>query len=237
MDFSNLIEEAKNDNRFKAGRPNKSSTINHYEEHKKSLREFRHTPQPDNYNNEIIQAAGAEVLNPDIISDYKELYKITCESILADFARDNPELIKRHPYNYYKQLLIMIRQNTPKITADDIDKAQAAWEVLTQFMESIGLYITYETFEKVTGIYKYQLRDREKLNTKYSEFLKKITNDCDSALINEIQYNPFNQTNKIFIAKVHGIIEKTEPKTIEVNHNISNFRNISKYRIEENGDK
>ena len=104
-------------------------------------------------------------------------------------------------------------------------------------MESIGLYITYETFEKVTGIYKYQLRDREKLNTKYSEFLKKITNDCDSALINEIQYNPFNQTNKIFIAKVHGIIEKTEPKTIEVNHNISNFRNISKYRIEENGDK
>ena len=215
------------------GRKNRGATKEHYEELKESYREFRRVPQNDSFNNDIVERVSGEIIEPDDVETFKELYRLTCYSVLEDFQKENEELCKKGAYMWYKRVLIKIKANVPKITADDIEKAWAVWDVLKEFLEYIGLYITYETFENVTSIYKYQLEDRQKLSARYGEFLKKINIERDSALLNELQYNPYNQTNKMFIAKVHGIIEKTEPKTIEVNHHIENFESISAYRLTE----
>ncbi len=215
------------------GRKNRGQTLNNYEEYKKDLRVFRHTEQPGEFNSELIERVTGEVIE-DNKENFKELYKLTCDSILEQFLADNEELVKKHPYNWYKRLLIQLKKNTPKIYPDEIDKCVIVWDALKELLNTIGLYITYEAFEMLTNIYKYQLKDRQKLSPKYSEFLKKIEIDSNTALIGELSYNPYNQTNKIFLAKVHGIIEKTEPKQIEVHHDIRNYNNLPMFNEGQN---
>lgn len=219
------------------GRPNKGITEKsrkeYIEEYARDKKTFRHIEQPQKFSPEIVEKVKGEVINEDSIEEFKELYKLTCDSILEDFKNNNEELVKKHPYNWYKPLLIQIKRNVPKITADDVEKLGAVWDILAEFLLSIGLYPTFEIFQYMTSVYKYQLEDRQRLNPKYIELLKKIKIDSENALISEIATNPYNQTNKIFLAKVHGIIEKTEPKTIEVNHHIEDFGSISAYRLNE----
>ena len=218
----------------KRGRKNKGFTNKHYLEFKDDRKKFREVKQPNNFNSEIVEHVQGEIIQDDNIKAFAEMYKLTCYSILDNFLSDNIELTKKHPYTWYKKLLLEIKKNVPAITYKDIDKIIVVWDILSDLLDDIGLYITYETFEKMTKIYKYQLENMQKVNPKYIELCKKINKDCDTSLINELQYNPYNQTNKMFIAKVHGIIEKTEPKTIEVNHNIKNYDNISNYRLSDN---
>lgn len=213
--FENQIE--------KRGRKNKNLTDSHYKEYKEDKKKFRQVKQNNNFN---IECVGGEVVDVGSISEFKELYKLTCFDCLEKFIEDNTELAKKPPFLWYKRILLDIKKNTPKITYKDLNKCVAVWDILTELMDYIGLYITYETFEKVTSIYKYQLENMAVLSTEYKEFVKKINIERDSALLNELQYNPYNQTNKIFIAKSHGIVEKTEPKTIEVNHNIRNYDSL-----------
>lgn len=215
------------------GRKNRGLTKKHYEEFKKDRKAFRKIKHAETFKPEIIERVAGDVVNNDDINQFKELYSLTCESILDDFRQNNPELIKKHPYNYYKKILQTLKESTPKILPDDIDKLIIIWDCLTKLLDDIGLYITYESFEKVTGVYKDQLKSRAGLSPKYADFCKKINKDVDGALINELQYNPYNQTNKMFIAKVHGIIEKTEPKQVEVTHTIQNYDNISRYRLDD----
>ena len=235
-DIDNLINEISADFRQagdeKRGRTNRGVTKDNREAYKKELRTFNSVKQPPDFNNEIIERVNAEVVPDDNIENFRELYKLTCFSCLDNFINENEELSKKSPFIWYKRVLILIKQNTPKISARDLDKCVAVWDVLSEFMEYIGLYITYETFQKVTSIYKYQLEDLQKVNSKYTDFLKKISIERDSALLNELQYNPYNQTNKMFIAKVHGIVEQTAPKQIEVTHSIQNFDNIAAYRLD-----
>ena len=213
----------------KRGRKNRGLTEKHRKEfnNKRNAENkfFNDIVQPTNFNSDIIEKVNGEVITDDL-ENFKELFKLTCESVLSDFKQNNPQLASKHPYNYFKQLLVEIKRNTPKITADDIDKCFIVWDVLADFMDSIGLYITFETFQKVTSIYMYQLKNKCDLSPKYAEFTKKINNERDGALINELQYSPYNSTNKMFIAKVHGIIEKTEPKTLEVIHSIRNYDSL-----------
>ena len=54
--------------------------------------------------------------------------------------------------------------------------------------------------------------------------------DYQNGLTSDLAYNPYSQPNKIFLAKVQGIIEKTEPKQIEVNHNIRNYDSLPMYQ-------
>lgn len=223
-------EKQKTENR---GRKNRGITNSNYEEFKKDRTKFRQIKQPESFNHEIIEKIQGEVIQNNDIEQFKELYKLTCYDILDKFIADNTELVKKHPYNWYKKLLLEIKKAVPPVTYKDIDKLMAIWDILSDLLDSIGLYITYESFEKMTKVYKYQLENSKKLNSKYISFVQKINKDCDSAIINELQYNPYNQTNKIFIAKSHGIVEKTEPKQIEVNHNIRNYDNISNYRIQD----
>lgn len=217
----------------KRGRKNQGLTKKHYEEFKNDRKAFRKIKNADNFSPDLIERVNGEIIDGNEINNFKELYTLTCDSILEDFKQNNPELIKKHPYNYYKKILAILKQSTPKITADDIDKCIIVWEALTALLDDIGLYITYESFEKVTGIYKESLKKRAGVSPKYADFCKKINKDVDGALINELQYNPYNQTNKMFIAKVHGIIEKTEPKQLEITHNIQTFDNIARYRLQD----
>jgi hypothetical protein len=217
----------------KRGRTNKGMAKENREIYKEDRKRFNAIKQPLNFNNEIIERVGAEVVENENIEEFKELYKLTCYTCLDDFVRDNEELAKKSSFLWYKRVLIKIKENTPKIYASDLEKCIAVWDILSEFMEYIGLYITFETFQKVTSIYKYQLEEMTKLNPKYVDFVKKINIERDSALLNELQYNPYNQTNKMFIAKVHGIVEQTAPKQIEVTHNIQNFDNISAYRLKD----
>ena len=62
---------------------------------------------------------------------------------------------------------------------------------------------------------------------KHKAFLEKIYKDSEKALLSELQANPYNQTNKIFLAKaLYGYVEKTEPKQIEVHHDIKNYGSL-----------
>lgn len=215
------------------GRKNRGQTLSNYEEYKKDLRVFRHTEQPEKFNSDLIERVSGEIVE-DSSENFEELYKLTCDSILTQFIEENTELVKKHPYNWYKRLLIQLKKNTPKIYPDEIDKCFIVWDALKELLNTIGLYITYEAFEMLTNIYKYQLKDRQELSPKYREFLKKIEIDSNTALIGELSYNPYNQTNKIFLAKVHGIVEKTEPKQIEVHHDIRNYNNLPMFNEGQN---
>lgn len=213
----------------KRGRKNRGLTSEHYEAIKQNRKDFRAIKQGDNFN---IEKCSGEVVG-DSTAEFAELYKLTCYSCLDSFLVENSELSKKPPFLWYKRVLLDIKKNTPKISYKDLNKCIAVWDVLAELMDYIGLYITYETFEKVTSIYKYQLEKMAELSPLYKDFVKKINIERDSALLNELQYNPYNQTNKIFIAKSHGIIEKTETKTIEVNHNIRNYDSLPMYQNED----
>lgn len=206
----------------KRGRKNRGLTSEHYEIKKQDRKDFRAVKQGDNFN---IEKCSCEVVG-DSTAEFAELYKLTCYSCLDSFLVENSELSKKPPFIWYKRVLLDIKKNTPKISYKDLDKCVAVWDILADFMDYIGLYITYETFEKVTSIYKYQLEKMAELSPLYKDFIQKINIERDSALLNELQYNPYNQTNKIFIAKSHGIVEKTDTKTIEVNHNIRNYDSL-----------
>lgn len=230
-------QQQNNLNKKKPGRKNRGLTEKSYKEYKDNKKEtyhnFMHTKSPDNFNAGIIERVQGEIISDNDLSQFKELYSLTCESILTDFKQNNPELVKKHPYYWFKPLLLEIKKNVQKITAHDIDKCFIVWDCLSDLLYSIGLYPTFELFQYMTNIYKYQLKNLEGSSPKYIEFLKKISNDADSALISELSTSPYNSTNKIFLAKVHGIIEKTEPKQIEITHNIGSYNNISRYRLED----
>ena len=218
----------------KRGRKNKGLTDSHYEQKKQDYKDFRRIKQGATF---LVKKYDCEVVGSgDDIENFKELYRLTCFDCLERFQQDNTELAKKASFLWYKRVLIDIKKSTPKITCNDLDKCVVVWDVLTELMDYIGLYITYETFEKVTSIYKYQIEKKAVLSPKYKDFLQKINIERDSALLNELQYNPYNQTNKIFVAKSHGIVEKTEPKTIEVNHNIRNYDSLPMYKSIENED-
>lgn len=217
----------------KRGRKNRGLTDSHYEEKKRMYREFNHVKQGDNFS---IEKIDGEVVVGDDIENFKELYRLTCFDCLERFQNDNSALAQKAPFIWYKRVLLDIKKNTPRITYKDIEKCGAVWDVLTELLDYIGLYITYETFEKVTSVYRYQIEKMAVSSPKHKDFLQKINIERDSALLNELQYNPYNQTNKIFIAKSHGIVEKTEPKTIEVNHNIRNYDSLPMYKSIETED-
>ena len=242
MDIEKLINESKpaagDQQQKRHGRKNKGLTDLHAAEYNEKRRNefktFTSIKQPETFPG-VVEAVAGDVVNLDSIDQFAELYNLTCESVLDQFAADNPELVKKHPYNWYKQLLMQLKKNTPKITADDIEKCCVVWEALKGLLNTIGLFITYESFYLLTGIDKRLLQNREKLSPAYTDFLQKIYNDCKNALQNEIYISPYNSVNKIYMNKaVYGVVEKTEPKTIEVNHNIRTYNNLPMFGDNEN---
>jgi len=216
----------------KVGRPNQGLTDFINDNRRDTKRIIRNLSQPDNFRENIIERVQGEIIDDNELSQFEECYRLTCETIINDFRENNPELIKKHPYNYYKRILIRIKKAVPPVSYKDIDKLIIIWDILKEWLNDIGLYITYETFEQLTNVYKYQLKKGEELSPKYGDFVEKINKDCDTALINELSFNPYNQTNKIFLAKVHGIVEKTEPKQIEVTHKIRNYDELPMNNID-----
>lgn len=234
INIDNIIDGvADQAGRRSSGRPNTGLTDLHYKDYNDSRRQLRQIKQPDNFNSDLVEAVAGEVVNIDNIDQFKELYKTTCYAVLDQFKEDNPELVNKPPFTWYKRVLLLIKENTPPVTYKELDKLSAVWEVLTDFMDYIGLYITFETFSNLLKVYDYQLKKMEDVNPEYAAFRQKIKQDRDNALINELQYNPYTQGNKIFIAKTHGIIEKQQPKQIEVTHNLRNYDNINRYRLED----
>jgi hypothetical protein len=221
----------------KRGCKNRGLTEKHKREYNDKKRDFkrnlRQVPQQNDFSDEIIEKLEGEIVKEDDLTAYAELYKLTCDSVLDEFKSNNTELCKKHPYMWYKNLLIELKKYVPVVTYKDIDKLYIVWDSLSYILKTIGLYITYELFQDFTKVYDYQLKKQAELNPKYNDFIQKINIDRDNALMNELAFNPYNQTNKIFIAKSHGIVEKTEPKQIDVNYNVRNYDNISNYRIQD----
>ena len=245
MSVDNLINgicedqktEIKCDLDNKKGVVNTGRTKKHCNDRNKINSVIYNQEQPRTFDNQIIEKIEGEIIAADDLEQFAELYQLTCESVLDDFIANNDELVKKHPYNWYKRVLINIKKKVPAVTYKDIDKLFIIWDTLAELMRTIGLYPTFETFSIMTGIYKDQLKRQAELSPKYVDFLQKISSECETALLNELHYNPYNQTNKIFLAKVAGIVEKTEPKQIEVNHNIRNYDNINRYRLDQIDEK
>lgn len=208
------------------GRKNRGLTEKHRIEDNEFRRTLLNMSSPDNFNNDVIEHVNGEIITDGDLIQFKELYHLTCVSILDKFREDHPELVTKHPYMWYKKLLIDLKKAVPAVNYKELDKLIIVWDCLTWLMNEIGLYITFETFSLFTHVYSYQLENMEELSPKYRAFRQKINNERDNALVNEISYNPYNSTNKIFLAKCHGIIEKTEPKQIEVHHDIRNYGNL-----------
>lgn len=204
----------------KKGRKNQGLTDIHRNEYnalkKEEYRKFKSIPHLD-----------GEIVNTEDLNQFKELYQTTCTDVLINFSTNNEELVKKHPNMWYKRLLLDLKRNTPKLNIDNIDKLIIVWDCIRDLLNYIGLYMTFEVFRKVTDIEKKSLESRTELSPKYNDFLQKIYNDCKDDLQAEIYYSPLNSVNKIYLNKsVYGVIEKTEQKTIEVNHNIRNYNNL-----------
>lgn len=208
------------------GRKNRGYTKLHKEEYNAYKREIIKTKNLKSFNDSPLEHVNGEIVNDNDIKQFKELYQLTCVSMLEKFKEDHPELITKHPYQWYKKLLIDLKKAVPEVNYKELDKLIVVWDCLTWLMNEIGLYITFETFSLFTHVYNYQLESMEMLSPAYVDFKKKINIERDNALVNEISYNPYNSTNKIFLAKCHGIIEKTEPKQIEIHHDIRNYNNL-----------
>ena len=219
----------------KRGRKNKGYTKQNKSDYNQYRIDLRNTENIKSFSDSSIEVIQGEIIQDNDLNQFKELYQTTCDCVLEEFKNNNTELCKKHAYMWYKPLLLELKKHVPEVTYKDIDKLYIVWDCLSDLLNSIGLYITIESFLLFTKIYDYQLKNMESVNPKYIDFRKKILSDRDSQLLNEIALNPYNQTNKIFLAKVHGYVEKTEPKTIEVNHNIKNYDNISNYRLSDNG--
>ena len=245
-----LKEELKNDTqdpgkdqqpKKRRGRPNKNRTaLSRIEENKKARETYHYfmdLKSPDNFNQDIVERVQGEIINDSELDSFRELYQLTIETIWNEFKENNPELIKKHPYNWFKPLLLEIKKNVKKISADDIEKCFVVWDCLSELLYSIGLYPTYELFQFMTNIYKPQLKKKVGVNPLYASFIEKINSEADGALINEIATCPYNSTNKIFLAKVHGIVEKTEPKQIEVFHSIRNYDTLPMFSNEKTKDQ
>ena len=219
----------------KAGRKNRVLTKQHYEEYKERQRQtydmFMHTKSPDNFTIEHVKG---EIIDNNDIEQFKDLYQLTCDSILEEFQENNPDLVKKHPYQWFKTLLLQIKKSVPRITADDIEKCFIVWDCISDLLYKIGLYPTFELFQYMTNIYKYQLEDRQGLNSLYIDLLKKINIESKNALITELAACPYNSTNKIFLAKVNGIVEQQEPRQIEIHHDIRNYNNLPMFGSEKN---
>lgn len=199
-------------------------------------REFYGIHQKNSFKPEIvenIEKIQGEIIDSDDLNQFKELYTLTCQTVLDNFMTDNADLTKKYAHSWFRRLLLEIKKNTPKLTANDIDKLPIVWDCISYIMDTIGLFMTYECFYKVTGIDKKLIENRKGVNQKYIDFLAKIYTDCRSALENELYYSPFNTVSKMFMAKsVYGIIEKTEPKQIEIHHDITNYNALPMFKDE-----
>ena len=184
-------------------------------------------PQIERVEGEIVE---------DNIEEFKRLYQMTCAQVLRDYKEENEDLVKRHPYLWYKPLLIRLKRNTPKVSADEVEKLEVVWDILKDFMAEIGMYITYETYCNLLSIHDYQLVKRGEVNPKYVELRKKIFIERDEALMDELQHNPYSQPNKIFVAKTHGILEQTQSKTIEVIHTTPKLDEIPIFGIDQKSE-
>ena len=61
---------------------------------------------------------------------------------------------------------------------------------------------------------------------------QKMTNDCESGLVNQVAFNTNTQINKLFLLKsVYGYKEADTQKTIEVNHTIKKINDIPLFEI------
>lgn len=217
-----------------AGRPNRGLTALHNEQRKEFTRTLRRSDNSsNNFPVEIIENITGEVVDNDDIEQFAELYKLTCYSCYDKYMNEHPEAVKQQPYTFYKRIILDIKHNTPQVLYTEIDKLIVVWDILKEFMSYIGLYITYELFKSILKIYDYQLKQCAEVNPRYSELLRKINDERDGELLNEIAYNPYTQVNKMFIAKTHGIVEQQQPRQVEVVHNIQHFDSISRYRLAE----
>ena len=233
MDIDNIIEQAAAGAPDKAGRKNKGISKLHKQINNKFLYdEGRRVFNAPNSPEPPVEKLTGEIIDTDNLEQFRDYFLMQCNDTLTDFKANNPELIKKHVYNWHKQLLIELKHNTPRVGPEELDKLIIVWDCLKELLYYIGLYPTFELFSIFTGVYKYQLENRWGLNPKYIEFKQKITADVNNGLINDLHNNPFNQTNKIFLAKTRGIIEQTAPKTIEVKHQITNYDDISSYRLD-----
>lgn len=185
---------------------------------------FMYMPQPEEFT---IEKVNGEIIAQDDLQAFQELYTLTCHDVLQQFKADNADLIKKPSYMWYKPLLVQIKRNVPAVGVEELEKLEIIWACLFDFLLDIGMHPTIQTFEYMTGIYKYKLEKMQDLRPGYADFLKRIYQESKSALIDELQHNPYSQTNKIFIAKsYYGLQEDKPVQHIEIHHDIRNIDNL-----------
>ena len=237
MDFDDLIndcidnsQEPPQEGKRERGRPNKGQTILCDKKRHESGSLIRNIKQPDNFKPELVESVAGEVIDVKDIKQYLELYQLTIDSVKEQYFADHPDNIKRPPHEWFSQLLYVCKDNLPRIDKNDIKAVAGVWEIYCRLMTSIKLFPTREAFTNLTGVYKEDID--KKLTPEWMALARKMRNDCESGLVNQVAYNNNTQINKLFLLKsVYGYKEADTQKTIEVNHNIKKIDDIPLFGI------
>ena len=239
MDFNDLInksiEQSKQPPKGTKGRPDTGQTSQHDKARKETDKAFRKIKPLETFNPDLIERVEGEVIEVQDDKTFLELYAAAVQEEKERFFEEYPEKIKRPPHEWYSYMFILIKKHIPKVSLkDNPERVEGVWEVYRELITSIGLFPSRGSFETFTGLY---IQDMEQsLNPKYIELAKNIRRECCKNLEDQTTYNPYTQTNKIFLLKsVYGYRENDQ-QTIEVNHTIKKIDDIPIFGIEDKSE-
>ena len=185
----------------KLGRPNKEIST------KKYITELKRQKNADNFL--LVENSPPDVINNNDI--YINNLIETVEIIKSEFFADNPDLIKKHPSVWFRNLCNQIKKNIPKIDFNNIQLLSAIWDIYADLCLSVGINRTIQNFEIFTG-FSYSLikKLQKESSPERIELLKKIHDQSEGDIIGGLSSSFGSSPNQMFIAKaVYGLTENT----------------------------
>lgn len=168
---------------------------------------------------------------------YISLLSDTVDSIKTKFFADNPELIKRHPSNWFRYLCNEIKKNSPKCNyQDNPDVISKQWDIYSDLCLTVGINRTIENFQIFTGLH-WAVFEKLKSGSspEYIDVTKKIYTQCRGDIVGGLSSSYGSNSNQIFIAKsVYGLSENSIITHISAASNVKKIDDIPVFCIDQN---
>lgn len=204
------------------GRPNLGLTDDNKQAIYEKNKAFRRIEQKEDFNPEIVGAAGADL---DQIQNFKDLYQMTIDQVKANFFIENEFVLNKHPSIWYNRLLMALKKELPRITIKEPERAGAAWECFKGLMYDISLFPTREAFQNLTDLYIYEVN--RQVSPEWVAIKTKMIQDCEMAMRDQVNTTPLTQVNKLFILKaIYGYSENGPQKDNEIERKARNINEL-----------
>ena len=185
----------------KLGRPNKEIT------RKQIVNECLRTKTADTFL--LVDNSPPDVVNNNEL--YIECLNETVDIVKKQFFADNPDLVKKHPSIWFRNLCNTIKKNIPRIDFDNYSLLSDIWDIYSNICLQVGINRTIENFQIFTG-FNYNLGEKlqKQSNPTAIQLAKKIYSQCRSDLVGGLSTSFGSSPNQMFIAKsVYGLTENT----------------------------